>query len=200
MSKGIYQYIDLKNNDVIYVGKDSYIDIKNRFYAHKSPLLYDKQPFNRVLQNNSDRYKYEVVCEADHYSEVYLNCLEKGLIKSLTPKFNFTDGGDGCIGYKHTEESCKKMSESMMGENNPNYGEKFSVNYCSKLSKSRNTTGYFRVTKHQNRSTCEQGFSYDYQYYENGKRKVLSSVNIDKLKEKVLAKGLEWIEFNKECF
>ena len=38
---------------------------------------------------------------------------------------NMTWGGEGCIGYKHTEESKNKMSENhadVSGENNPMYG------------------------------------------------------------------------------
>lgn len=38
----------------------------------------------------------------------------------------------------------------------------------------------------------------EYGYYENGKRRYLSSVNLDKLKEKVLAKGLLWLELDNQ--
>ena len=73
---------------------------------------------------------------------------------------------------------------------------KFKQKLSSKISnsKSKNTTGYFRVTKQPSKS-CKQGFSYVYQYFgKNNKRKIISSVDIDKLKEKVLDKGLEWME------
>ena len=75
-----------------------------------------------------------------------------------------------------------------------------SDNHKSKISKttskSKNTTGYYRVQKHKKKE-CKQGFIYKYRYFdENNKRKSISSVSIDKLKEKVLAKGLEWIEFS----
>ena len=47
--------------------------------------------------------------------------------------------------------------------------------------------------------TCKQGFIYNYQYYkEDGTRKKIKSVDINKLKDKVISKGLAWIEFKKE--
>ena len=63
------------------------------------------------------------------------------------------------------------------------------------LSLSQNTTSYFRVIKVKS-PQCKQGFHWRYQWRDGDKRHCLSSVNIDKLKEKVLAKGLEWIEFD----
>ena len=67
-----------------------------------------------------------------------------------------------------------------------------SMESCKKMSKSRNSTGFFRVTK-QKDSCCKQGFKWKYQYIdEDGKQKAIYSVDIDKLKQKVLDKGLEW--------
>jgi len=63
------------------------------------------------------------------------------------------------------------------------------------LAKKNNTTGYYRVYKDKNKR-MKQGFIWRYKYYDNGKLKAIVSVDIDKLKEKVLDKGLEWIEFN----
>jgi len=37
--------------------------------------------------------------------------------------YNMTLGGDGLLGYRHTEETKKKMSESRMGKKNHNYGK-----------------------------------------------------------------------------
>ena len=59
-------------------------------------------------------------------------------------------------------------------------------------AKTRNNTG-FRVSK-QSCDRTKQGFTYRYIYRKNGKQKRIESVNIDKLKEKVLSKNLEWKE------
>jgi len=62
------------------------------------------------------------------------------------------------------------------------------------ISRAKGTSKYFRVTREKDH-TCKQGFIYRYQYCENNKRKRIRSVDLEKLKEKVLARGLEWIEF-----
>ncbi|WP_407415810.1 hypothetical protein [Methanobrevibacter sp.] len=59
----------------------------------------------------------------------------------------------------------------------------------------KNKTGYFRVHK-KKKKDCKQGFYWEYQYHENGKRVSISSVDITVLKEKVLSKNLVWHEFD----
>ena len=55
-----------------------------------------------------------------------------------------------------------------------------------------NSSGYFRVSK-KKCGTCTYGFIYQYRYYdETGKRHVIASVDLDKLKEKVLKEDLPW--------
>ena len=56
-------------------------------------------------------------------------------------------------------------------------------------------TGYRNVSINK-RSCYKQGFTYRYRYYENGKPKAITSVNIDDLKAKVIAKGLIWEKFD----
>ena len=70
-----------------------------------------------------------------------------------------------------------------------------SGNTKMKISESNNTSGYYRVDKHKDK-TCKQGFIWRYQYVENGKRKSICSVSIDKLEKKVKAKGLKWKKLN----
>ena len=66
--------------------------------------------------------------------------------------------------------------------------KKISVN----LSKSKNITGYYRVSKYNSKSHI-QGFYYVYRYIDdNGKRKGICSTNLEKLEEKVKSKGLTW--------
>lgn len=81
----------------------------------------------------------------------------------------------------------------MSKENNPHYGKELKMDHKIALSKTRNSTGFFRVSKNYS-DKYEQGFTYRYTYLENGKQKQIKSVNIDKLKEKVLSKNLEWKE------
>lgn len=81
----------------------------------------------------------------------------------------------------------------MSKENHPNYGKELTLDRKITISKSCNTTGFFRVSKEYS-NNYKQGFRYRYKYYKNGKQKEIKSVNLDKLKEKVLSKNLEWKE------
>lgn len=215
MTKGIYCYVDKKDNSVVYVGKDSNIDKNKRHREHFSPSRYDKQPVNRILQNNLSRYLYKVLWEVDDCSDNHLNQMEIFYIKKHDPKFNFTDGGDGISGYKHTEESKRKISEALKGENNPNYGKTLSKETRKKISETlkgenhpmygkthseetkkkiseaQNTTGFYRVYK-QKDNHYKQGFIWRYQYFLDSKRKSIKSVDLKKLEKKVKKEGLEW--------
>ena len=81
------------------------------------------------------------------------------------------------------------------GENNPNYGKSLSDEHKRKISdsvsNSKNTSGYFRVSKHKNKN-YKQGFRWEYSYIEDGKKKQIVSVSLDELKKKVKYKGLIW--------
>ena len=87
-------------------------------------------------------------------------------------------------GKSFSDEHKKNLSESHKDKT-------LSEEHKIKTSESMNTTGYFRVTKHKDNS-CKQGFTWCYQYYENGKHKNITSVDISKLEAKVKAKGLKW--------
>ena len=209
----------------MYVGKDSYIDKNTRHKNHFMPSRYDDQPINGVLQNNTDRYSYQVLVW-DVEDENTLNALEIQYIRQLQPKFNFTDGGDGVSGFqhsketrrklseakkgqnnpmfgkKHSEETKRKMSEANKGENNPNWGKAFSDEHKKKISEAKsqkmNNTGFYRVSKAK-RKDCRKGFRWLYRYYnKNNERKGLSSTNLKKLEQKVLLNNLEWKIINEK--
>lgn len=81
----------------------------------------------------------------------------------------------------------------MSKENHPHYGKELTFEHKIAISKSKNNTGFFRVSKRYS-DRYKQGFRYIYTYYENKKLKQITSVNLDKLKDKVLSKNLEWKE------
>ena len=127
--KGIYAYYDTIKEEIIYIGKDSYIDKKVRHTDHHCPSRYNTQQINRVLQNNPNRYVYKMIYECPpHLDDIDLNGLEMQYIEALNPKFNFTIGGDGLIGYKPSLQHRKKISEA-------NKGKKRSEEYKQRLSK-----------------------------------------------------------------
>lgn len=126
MASGIYCYIDLKNDKVVYIGKDSHINKGQRHKDHFQKYRYNKQQINRILQNNPTRYKYKVLEEGNISREI-LNALEMVFIRKYNPKFNFTEGGEGTVGWKHSQEAKKKIS-------NANKGKKFSKQHRKRLS------------------------------------------------------------------
>lgn len=99
-------------------------------------------------------------------------------------------------GKKLSEETRKKMSKAKSSENNPMYDKEHTLEIKEKISSSKNTTGYFRVSKTKN-PQYKQGFMYMYQYYDNNKKRhKITSVDIKKLEQKVKAKGLEWFKLD----
>lgn len=133
---GVYAYFDKKDFSVVYIGKDSHIENNMRDKAHKHPSKYNAQPFNKIIQSNPSNYIYQVLVW-DVKDQDTLNALEIQYIRQLKPKFNFTNGGDGVCGFKHSEETKRKMSKNHWdngGKNHPNYGKQVSEETKNKIS------------------------------------------------------------------
>ena len=134
MTKGIYCYLDIEQDKIVYIGKDSHIDKNQRHKDHYKQCNYNIQKINQVLQNNLNRYKYYVLWTIDDCTDNHLNQMEIYFINKYNPKFNFTKGGDGISGFKHSEESKQKMSK-----NNARYwkGKKRSEEARQKMSEAK---------------------------------------------------------------
>lgn len=77
-----------------------------------------------------------------------------------------------------------------------NLGIKKSLDHKINASKSRNTSGYFRVSEIKD-SKCRRNAYWRYRIYiGDGKSESVCADTILELKEKVLAKGWEWRELN----
>lgn len=135
MVSGIYAYIDKMNDEIVYVGKDSYIHEDKRHKAHLCECKYKEQQINKVLQNNPDRYDYKILY-VGNFNKDLLNALEINTIAEHNPMFNFTNGGDGIVGYTHTEEAKQKISKAMKG-NKYFLGKKHKQESKDKMSKSK---------------------------------------------------------------
>ena len=143
MTSGIYGYWDNLNDEIVYVGQA--VNIKLRHNEHYSPARYNAQTINRVIQNNKERYGLVVLkkCNIDD-----LDYWERTLIALFNPKFNYTDGGEGSRGFKHSEETKQKLSEMLSGENSYNYGRKFTEEHRRKISESNKGNQAFLGKKH----------------------------------------------------
>ena len=140
----------------------------------------------------------------------------KGRVFSNETRKKMSDANKGKnnpnYGKHLSKETKRKISDSKKGKNNPNYGKHhsddhkkklseklkgriFSNEHKKRLSEVQNTSGYYRVSKNKCES-CKQGFTWRYEYYENGKQKIITSVDIKKLENKVKEKGLDWYIIN----
>ena len=99
-----------------------------------------------------------------------------------------------CV-HKNTHLQFHNKMMDRNGENNSMFGKKHSDETKIELSKKKSTTGYFRVTKHKNK-TSKQGFDWCYRYYEKGKRKYIRRVNLDDLEKEVKDRNLIWLKFD----
>jgi len=128
--EGIYGYYDRINQYVIYIGKDSHIDKNKRHSAHMSPCNKNKQKINQILQNDkNNRYIYFVFIKGN-YTNKELNNFEKEYIKKFKTfkydnmdkkVFNFTPGGE--YSPSQNPKIAKKISQALLGKNNPMYGK-----------------------------------------------------------------------------
>lgn len=179
--KGIYGYLDLNTCSVVYIGKDSNIHIDRRHHQHLQPSKYNAQTFNRVLQNNPERYEYFVFEKGD-FTDDELNEMERTYVSIYNPRFNFTKGGDGSLGYIPSQETCKKISESNKGHRAWNVGKKLSDEHKRKLAESHKKNS-ITISKAGIRPNGKQNYKSRF----NGKT-IKESVNIFKLIDFVVCK------------
>lgn len=106
----LYRHIRLDKNEVFYIGIGK---TQKRAYS-----LVDR---NKLWKNIANKgYEVEVLFEDLTWEQAVEK--EKEFISlygrqdlGLGTLANFTNGGDGTLGYKHTEETLKKKSLSMTG-------------------------------------------------------------------------------------
>ena len=117
-----YNYIYLITNTLngkIYVGKHS-TDNLNDGYMGSGKLI--KLAYNKYgIENFTKKILHFAETEEE------LNDLEIFYIKDLDAKnngYNLTDGGDGTIGYKMSNESKQKIRESLKGKPSHKKGKK----------------------------------------------------------------------------
>lgn len=114
----IYKITNILNGN-IYIGQT--INFRKRKQKHIQHLKKGTH-YNSHLQASFNKYgesvfQFEIITNASSKKE--LNDLEKKYIKEIPSKkcYNFTSGGEGTLGYKHTEKTKKKISEAW---NSPN--------------------------------------------------------------------------------
>lgn len=140
------------------INSNAYIGItnnpKNRWAQHKNPeKAYKHLHMYRSMDKYGNENFYMNILE-EHDTEESVKQAEIDVIKMFKDTgvslFNVSAGGDGCIGYKHSEEAkkkisarfkgqpkspehIKKMSDSRSGDKHPNFGKKLSQSTIDKM-------------------------------------------------------------------
>ena len=128
----IYGYTNLESGKM-YIGQTVYP--KQRWKAHRYGKY--KNGWHKDYQNNPDKYEYSVIeynVPEDKLDEREMFWIS--FFDSYRNGYNLTEGGNSTRGYKHTEETRKKMREhhaNVSGENGPMYGKKHSEETRKKM-------------------------------------------------------------------
>ena len=152
MEHVIYRITNMINGKK-YIGKHSTTDVYDGYFGSGIAI---KQAINKY---GIDNFKKEIICYCNNEEE--LKEMEKYHIKkegTFSKGYNLTLGGEGILGYKHTEDSIRKASDSRkryyeenpemrekisemakkrVGKLNPFYGRKLSQEHIDKLTVSR---------------------------------------------------------------
>lgn len=207
MTSGIY-LITNKINGHMYVGGSK--DIRKRFLEHKRCTDIKSSAIDRAIKKyGKDNFTYQIITELPPDWDI-IGEHEKYWIKFYNTfkdkqHYNLTPGGEGNVvfggywkGKTFSEEHRQNLSDSHKGlitwnKNIKQWPNGLPLEHCLKLSKNKNTSGFFRVTKLKD-NTCKQGFIWQYTYYEDDKRKKIRRVNIKDLEKEVKKRGLKWEE------
>lgn len=198
--------------------KDHLKKLKNN--NHENDFL--QKSFNKYQEKNFKVFILTTFDNKTSFLKEVLNDSEKFFIRAYNTyknkrDYNLTPGGDfnpmmslesrkklskvhsgknnPMYGKHHTEETRKKMSQSRSGKKHHMFGKHHTKKSKEKISKTKskkqNSVGYYRVYKAKSK-TCTNGFYYRYRYYDNNKRRYISSVSISELEKKVKKEGLPW--------
>jgi group I intron endonuclease len=130
---GVYKITNTVTGD-FYIG--SSVDICRRFKQHRNRLIKDSHE-NAHLQRSWNKHGetcFEFsICE--HCEQEQLIMREQFYIDNEKPTYNIFPSASGFyLGFKHSEESKRRISEAQMGERNPNFGKHMSEEQKRKIS------------------------------------------------------------------
>jgi len=110
----------IKNNlnEKFYIGFTTQKNPIIRFRQHISTARYNtknNQPVIRAIRKyGEENFSFQILLEGE--SNFLLKIEEPRLIKELNPEYNATLGGDGILGYKHTDRTKEICRLSTLGK------------------------------------------------------------------------------------
>lgn len=169
---------------VAFLAPDGYYAVysKAKKWGVRLHRLIARDYFGDWIDDPEDYYEIHHI-DGDRTNNCVLNLIP---LKKEDHMREHMKGNQRRKGIPHTAEIKEKIGNSIRGRKN-------SLKTKIKMSKNQNTTGYFRVSKKKSKYV-KSGYRYDYSYYENNKRKHITSVDLTKLEQKVKEKGLEWFK------
>lgn len=178
------------------INSNGYYQIKSKFEGNRGKLLH------RLIYEDFWGVNLPSQISIHHKNTNKLdNCILNLEAMTVSEHQKLHHEGDNNIfkGTTLSKEHKQKISNSMKGmfkgENHPMFGKKHKKKVGLHQSKITTSSGVYNVHKRTDK-TCKQGFIWVYVYEEDGKKKTMSSVDLNKLKQRVISKGLEWIVFN----
>jgi hypothetical protein len=129
----VYEHLRNDTNEVFYVG-----------IGEKEKRAFDKckrSPYWKSIANKVG-YSVNIIHKDIDWEEakkIEILLIEKYGRKDLGlgNLVNMTDGGQGSLGLKISEETREKMSKAQKGENNPNFGKTLSEEHRQKISEAQ---------------------------------------------------------------
>ncbi len=139
---------------------------KNNEYFSKAIKKYGWDNFEHIIvargltEEEAKWLEIELIREFDSTNQ------EKG--------YNITLGGESGNGYKHTDESKKKISETKKGKNNPNYGKPLPEETKKKISEANKGKTHSDETKKKisEANKGKNNFMYGKTHSEETKKKI----------------------------
>ena len=135
---GIYKITNLVNGKM-YIGQA--VDIEERWIRHKRDWKIDKTKvlYKAIRKYGIENFSFEIIeeCSEKELSNLeiyYIWYYHTYLYDEKCNGYNMTIGGETIKGYRHTEESKIKMSESHKGEKSYNFGKHLSEETRKKIS------------------------------------------------------------------
>lgn len=133
----IYRHIRPDTNEVFYIGKGCLLSKSHSVRSHEKRGR--NKWWKNIVTNNNGIYIVEKIYECETEKEVNEKEIEfialygrKDLNKGTL--VNLTDGGDGSLNIKMSEETKQKLSIAFSGDKHPNFGKKLSAETCLKKS------------------------------------------------------------------
>ena len=130
----VYRHIRLDTNEVFYIGIGKKIENYNSF----------KSEYRRAFSKRRNKYWKNIVNKTEYEIEIMYECEDFKFIKDKEREFiesygrkdknkgtlvNYTDGGEGTVGYVFTKEQLDKLSKSHIGNSNPHKGKSYEEAY-----------------------------------------------------------------------